>query len=335
MWMFAAIRKSEFGFMPDGVVSPFIFTQEIQQTYRPRAGFAREPCSECVVYISEGEDRPYPGPWVQFPQHKRDEVTYLWCRDANIVFFTFTSRPTYFLTLNRVCALFLITPLFSRSNQRRPEADVSHTNLIPQFSWTFLMAHSKAKIKPIAIKHLIVWTHFINSTILIGRPVLSSMTSVLPESPASSTSILVNSWRTLLHCCMYSSIWLMENVKAFVRYPGACHRKIPLSIAIIMNYVKELWHDNEYQFQCLLPTWKLCNLIMYLLYEIVNIENRDITVEHQCLPHYSLLVWWERCQRAPGIAFFWSVQWCVVTSRIWGSHGGEYEDGCLLGCSAV
>jgi hypothetical protein len=22
-------------------------------------------------------------------------------------------------------------------------------------------------------------------------------------------------------------------------------------------------------------------------------------------------------------------------SRIWGSHGGEYEDGCLLGCSAV
>jgi hypothetical protein len=26
------------------------------------------------------------------------------------------------------------------------------------------------------------------------------------------------------------------------------------------------------------------------------------------------------------------VQYC---SRIWGSHGGEYEDGCLLGCSAV
>jgi hypothetical protein len=24
---------------------------------------------------------------------------------------------------------------------------------------------------------------------------------------------------------------------------------------------------------------------------------------------------------------------CV--SRIWGSHGGEYEGGCLLGCSAV
>jgi hypothetical protein len=22
-------------------------------------------------------------------------------------------------------------------------------------------------------------------------------------------------------------------------------------------------------------------------------------------------------------------------SRIWGFHGGEYEDGCLLGCSAV
>jgi hypothetical protein len=22
-------------------------------------------------------------------------------------------------------------------------------------------------------------------------------------------------------------------------------------------------------------------------------------------------------------------------SRIFGSHGGEYEDGCLLGCSAV
>jgi hypothetical protein len=22
-------------------------------------------------------------------------------------------------------------------------------------------------------------------------------------------------------------------------------------------------------------------------------------------------------------------------SRIWGSHGGEYEDGCLLGCSDV
>jgi hypothetical protein len=25
---------------------------------------------------------------------------------------------------------------------------------------------------------------------------------------------------------------------------------------------------------------------------------------------------------------------CLI-SRIWGSHGGEYEDGCLLGCSAV
>jgi hypothetical protein len=24
-----------------------------------------------------------------------------------------------------------------------------------------------------------------------------------------------------------------------------------------------------------------------------------------------------------------------IFSRIWGSHGGEYEDGCLLGCSAV
>jgi hypothetical protein len=23
------------------------------------------------------------------------------------------------------------------------------------------------------------------------------------------------------------------------------------------------------------------------------------------------------------------------SSRIWGSHGGEYEGGCLLGCSAV
>jgi hypothetical protein len=22
-------------------------------------------------------------------------------------------------------------------------------------------------------------------------------------------------------------------------------------------------------------------------------------------------------------------------SRIWGSHGGEYEDGCLLGCSTL
>jgi hypothetical protein len=25
---------------------------------------------------------------------------------------------------------------------------------------------------------------------------------------------------------------------------------------------------------------------------------------------------------------------CIV-SWIWGSHGGEYEDGCLLGCSSV
>jgi hypothetical protein len=25
----------------------------------------------------------------------------------------------------------------------------------------------------------------------------------------------------------------------------------------------------------------------------------------------------------------------ILLSRIWGSHGGEYEDGCLLGCSAV
>jgi hypothetical protein len=25
----------------------------------------------------------------------------------------------------------------------------------------------------------------------------------------------------------------------------------------------------------------------------------------------------------------------IYTSRIWGSHGGEYEDGCVLGCSKV
>jgi hypothetical protein len=24
-----------------------------------------------------------------------------------------------------------------------------------------------------------------------------------------------------------------------------------------------------------------------------------------------------------------------ILSSIWSSHGGEYEDGCLLGCSAV
>jgi hypothetical protein len=26
---------------------------------------------------------------------------------------------------------------------------------------------------------------------------------------------------------------------------------------------------------------------------------------------------------------------CILYSRIWGSQGGEYEDGCLLGCSTV
>jgi hypothetical protein len=24
-----------------------------------------------------------------------------------------------------------------------------------------------------------------------------------------------------------------------------------------------------------------------------------------------------------------------IEGSIWGSHGGEYEDGCILGCSAV
>jgi hypothetical protein len=24
-----------------------------------------------------------------------------------------------------------------------------------------------------------------------------------------------------------------------------------------------------------------------------------------------------------------------IVGEIWGSHGGKYEDGCLLGCSAV
>jgi hypothetical protein len=32
------------------------------------------------------------------------------------------------------------------------------------------------------------------------------------------------------------------------------------------------------------------------------------------------------------ILYLWAKCWL---SRIWGSHGGEYEDGCLLGCSAV
>jgi hypothetical protein len=31
---------------------------------------------------------------------------------------------------------------------------------------------------------------------------------------------------------------------------------------------------------------------------------------------------------------FGDVDW-IHLSRIWGSHGGEYEDGCLLGCSTV
>jgi hypothetical protein len=26
---------------------------------------------------------------------------------------------------------------------------------------------------------------------------------------------------------------------------------------------------------------------------------------------------------------------CITVDRIWGSHCGEYEDGCLLGCSAM
>jgi hypothetical protein len=25
----------------------------------------------------------------------------------------------------------------------------------------------------------------------------------------------------------------------------------------------------------------------------------------------------------------------TIGDEIWGSHGGEYEDGCLLGCSAM
>jgi hypothetical protein len=39
------------------------------------------------------------------------------------------------------------------------------------------------------------------------------------------------------------------------------------------------------------------------------------------------------------IVLHWGLQNCrgsrLILSRIWGSHGGEYEDGCLLGCSAV
>jgi hypothetical protein len=31
----------------------------------------------------------------------------------------------------------------------------------------------------------------------------------------------------------------------------------------------------------------------------------------------------------------WPSSESAESSRIWGSHGGEYEDGCLLGCSAV
>jgi hypothetical protein len=32
---------------------------------------------------------------------------------------------------------------------------------------------------------------------------------------------------------------------------------------------------------------------------------------------------------------FWTEFSLLFICRIWGSHGGEYEDGCLLGCSAV
>jgi hypothetical protein len=35
------------------------------------------------------------------------------------------------------------------------------------------------------------------------------------------------------------------------------------------------------------------------------------------------------------IGFVFHVDSRNNSGRIWGSHGGEYEDGCLLGCSAV
>jgi hypothetical protein len=55
------------------------------------------------------------------------------------------------------------------------------------------------------------------------------------------------------------------------------------------------------------------------------------------LPHSSRVV----CAHRGSLIFALLMLSCVYISeaflviRIWGSHGGEYEDGCLLGCSAV
>jgi hypothetical protein len=34
-------------------------------------------------------------------------------------------------------------------------------------------------------------------------------------------------------------------------------------------------------------------------------------------------------------SYRWALKESIVSYMTWGSHGGDYEDGCLLGCSAV
>jgi hypothetical protein len=62
-----------------------------------------------------------------------------------------------------------------------------------------------------------------------------------------------------------------------------------------------------------------------LLTDKDNIRLRDGSKVAKLNSHYYIL--------AEIILFYYLVQNYV--SRIWGSHGGEYEEGCLLGCSTV
>jgi hypothetical protein len=151
-----------------------------------------------------------------------------------IVFSTFIYRPAFLLASIKVCffsVLYLCHLPVDLCHQHTPEADVWHLiSVTPDFSWTILMAYSKAKLKSSGDKaspcFILFWIGKISEKCLriqtllffLFRHTLINLTSFMgtPDSMRIlyNTSILAESYAFLkpMNICFVSSFCRMQNI---------------------------------------------------------------------------------------------------------------------------
>jgi hypothetical protein len=85
-----------------------------------------------------------------------------------------------------------------------------------------------------------------------------------------------------------------------------------------------------FNFVFCLPSFSLerSNRTFVVLFYYFSLMDRKVVLIHSYLEYKKISC----TKKVVHISCFWRF---LILSRIWGSHGGEYEDGCLLGCSAV